>query len=67
MQPPLDHRGCRGPTSAGVCQRCHETREFKNYLGTEPSSKEIPAAQSSDKYPEMATATAGDGDENEDL
>jgi len=49
-----------GPTSAGVCQRCHEMREFKNYLGQEPSSKDIPAAQSGDKYAEMATA--GDGD-----
>ena len=31
-----------GPVSAGVCKFCHETREFKNSIGTSESVERSP-------------------------
>ena len=41
------------PVSDGVCRRCGEARQFKNYIETAPSGNDAHAAADNGRYPTL--------------
>ena len=52
-----------GPVSRGMCQRCEEVRDFKNYIEAAPWGEDAPAPQPVAALPEISRS---DGTEDLD-